>query len=741
MNPVKESIVFNGKDLSLTTGRYAKQADGAIWCNYGGTVVLATVVAAKGDPVADSDFFPLTVDYTEKFYAAGRFPGGFLKRESQPSTQEKLTSRLIDRPLRPMFADWFTNETQILVNLLSFDPNCDPRVMSITAASAALMISDIPFNGPVAGCRVVRKNGEFMINPAVSDDEDYDIDITVAGNYDSIVMVEGESKEVSEEDMTRAIELGHQAIQPLLEMQDKLAKQINPTKRAEVARVKDENLEKFVHENCEEIVKEALSTTEKLKRYALLDEAKAELVERVTKKIEEGADFMNIDEPQTVITRAKTFFDDYLKYAMRHQIITENRRIDGRDLTSIRPITIDLGVLPMTHGSAVFTRGETQSLGVLTLGIGKDEQKVDTVTEGSSKRFMLHYNFPPFSVGEVARLKSPGRRELGHGNLAERALSAIIPPKEEFPYTVRLVSEIMESNGSSSQATVCSGSLALMDAGVPVKKHVAGIAMGLIQDGNDFYILSDILGDEDHLGDMDFKVAGSKDGITAIQMDIKIKGLPKEVMERAMLQAKVGRMHIIGEMEKAIAAPRPELSPNAPKLCQLKIDVDKIKDLIGTGGKNIKSIIEETGADVEVEQDGTVTISAKNQEVLNATIALVKSFTDDVELGKVYEGEVTRIEEYGAFVEIWRGTTGLLHVSKISDERVENVNDYLHLGQKVRVIVTEIEAGGKFKLSMKPGDFDKDWTKERPARPPRPRDDSRNGERRGGDRGGRENHR
>ncbi|MBR4489498.1 polyribonucleotide nucleotidyltransferase, partial [bacterium] len=527
MNQVKESIVFNGKDLSLTTGRYAKQADGAIWCNYGGTVVLATVVAAKGDPVADSDFFPLTVDYTEKFYAAGRFPGGFLKRESQPSTQEKLTSRLIDRPLRPMFADWFTNETQILVNLLSFDPNCDPRVMSITAASAALMISDIPFNGPVAGCRVVRKNGEFMINPAVSDDDDYDIDITVAGNYDSIVMVEGESKEVSEEDMTHAIELGHKAIQPLLEMQDKLAKQINPVKRAEVVKVKDENLEKFVHETCEEIVKEALSTTEKLKRYALLDEAKAELVERVTQKIEEGADFMNIDEPQTVITRAKTFFEDYLKYAMRHQIITENRRIDGRDLTSIRPITIDLGVLPMTHGSAVFTRGETQSLGVLTLGIGKDEQKVDTVTEGASKRFILHYNFPPFSVGEVARLKSPGRRELGHGNLAERALSAIIPPKEEFPYTVRLVSEIMESNGSSSQATVCSGSLALMDAGVPVKKHVAGIAMGLIQDGEDFYILSDILGDEDHLGDMDFKVAGSKDGITAIQMDIKIKGLPK----------------------------------------------------------------------------------------------------------------------------------------------------------------------------------------------------------------------
>jgi len=727
MNQIKESIVFNAKDVSIATGRYAKQADGAIWCTYGGTVILATVVAAKTAPATDEDFFPLTVDYIEKFYAAGRFPGGFLKRESQPSTQEKLTSRLIDRPLRPMFADWFNCETQILVNLLSYDQNCDPRVMSITAASAALMISDIPFNGPVAGCRVVRKNGEFMINPAIVEGEEYDIDITVAGNFDSIVMVEGEAREVSEDDMTHAIELGHQAIQPLLEMQVALAEKINPKKREEIVKEKDTVLEAFVHDCCGELIKKALSTTAKLERYALLDEAKEALCEKVSAKIEESAGFKDTDNPELVLKRAKTFFEDYLKYAMRHQIITENRRIDGRDLTSIRPITIDLGVLPMSHGSAVFTRGETQSLGVVTLGLGKDEQRVDTVTEVESKSFMLHYNFPPFSVGEVARLKSPGRRELGHGNLAERALTAIIPPKEEFPYTIRIVSEIMESNGSSSQATVCSGSLALMEAGVPVKKHVAGIAMGLIQDGEDFYILSDILGDEDHLGDMDFKVAGSKDGITAIQMDIKIKGLPKEVMERAMVQAKVGRMHIIGEMEKAISEPRPELNPNAPKLHQMKIDVDKIKDLIGTGGKNIKSIVDATGADIEVEQDGTVRIAAKDQPTLDATIALVKSFTDVVELGKVYLGTVTRIEEYGAFVELWKGTTGLLHVSKISENRVEHVSDVLALGDQVNVIVTEIEFGGKFKLSMRPSDFEKDWTKEpKPSKPSR------------GDRGGRE---
>lgn len=731
MNQIKESVVFQGKELSIATGRYAKQADGAIWCTYGGTVLLSTVVASKDDVPEDLDFFPLTVDYIEKFYAAGRFPGGFLKRESQPSTAEKLTSRLIDRPLRPMFADWFKNETQILVNLLSYDSDCDPKVMSIAATSAALMISDIPFNGPVAGCRVTKLNGEFIINPPANVEAKYDIDIVVAGNYDSIMMVEGESYEVSEEEMTLAIELGHKAIKPLLDVQTALFKKIKPSKRKEKEIKVDTVLKKFVEKNSEKIIKKALSTTVKLERYSMLKEAKEKVVTLVKEAIEKGSEFRDSDNPEKVTKRAGGLFENYLKEAMRLMIVKQNRRIDGRDLTSIRPITIDLGVLPKVHGSAVFTRGETQSLGTITLGIGHDEQRVDTVTEENSKNFMLHYNFPSFSVGEVGRLKSPGRRELGHGNLAERALTPIIPSKDEFPYTIRVVSEILESNGSSSQATVCSGSLALMDAGIPFKKHVAGIAMGLIKEEEDYYILSDILGDEDHLGDMDFKVAGTKDGITAIQMDIKIKGLPKDVMERAMVQAKVGRMHIIGEMDKAIKGPRAELNPNAPKLFRMKIEVEKIKDLIGTGGKNIKSIVETTGADIEVEQDGTVKIAAKDQAVLDATIAMVKGFTDSVELGKIYEGEVTRIEEYGAFVEIMKGTTGLLHVSKIADERVENVTDYVKLGDVVKVIVTEIEFGGKFKLSMKPADFEKDWVKEKENRPKR--DDRKGNDR--GDRG------
>jgi len=727
MKEIKETIVFNGKELSIATGRYAKQADGAIWLTYGGTVLLATVVASKEEVSDDIDFFPLTVDYVEKFYAAGRFPGGFLKRESQQSTAEKLTSRLIDRPLRPMFADWFKNETQILVNLLSYDSECDPKVISILASSAALMVSDIPFNGPVAGCRIVKKNGEFIINPSLSGEaEKYEIDITLAGNRESIMMVEGEALEASEDDMTAAIEIGHKAIQPLLDIQEKLAKKISPEKRAEKQIKIDEKLKKFVEKSAASLVKKSLSTTVKLERYSLVKEAKEKVVELVTKALEDGEKFNDADNQEKVVKRAKGFFENYLKESMREMIVKKNKRIDGRDLTSIRPITIDLGVLPKVHGSAVFTRGETQSLGTITLGIGHDEQRVDTVTEEDSKNFMLHYNFPGFSVGEVARLKSPGRRELGHGNLAERALSPIIPSKDEFPYTIRVVSEILESNGSSSQATVCSGSLALMDAGIPFKKHVAGIAMGLIKEKNDFFILSDILGDEDHLGDMDFKVAGTKDGITAIQMDIKIEGLPKDVMERAMIQAKVGRMHIIGEMDKAITGPRSELNPNAPKLLKMKIEVDKIKDLIGTGGKNIRSIVEQTGADIEVEQDGTVKIAAKDQQILDLTIALVKSFTDSVELGKIYEGEITRIEEYGAFVEIMKGTTGLLHVSKIADERVENVTDYVKLGDKVKVIVTEIEFGGKFKLSMKPGDFEKDWKKEKENRPPK-RDDRKGG--------------
>ncbi len=737
MNPIKETILFEGKELSLETGRYARQADGAIWCTYGGTIIMATVVASKDENPPDMGFFPLSVDYIEKFYAAGRFPGGFLKRESQPSTAEKLTARLIDRPLRPMFADWFKNETQVLINMFSYDSECDPKVMSITCASAALMISDIPFNGPVAGCRIVKKDGNYIVNPPDSDeDQKYELDIVVAGNKDSLVMVEGEAIEASEEEMTHALELAHRSIQPLLELQNKLVEKINPVKREEKVIEVDKALKEFVRKNAIKTIEKALSTTDKLERYSLIKSAKEEVIEKVLEQVEKGSDFLDADNVEKVEKRAKGFFSDLVKDEMRQMIVKTGKRIDGRDLTSIRPITIDLNVLPKVHGSAMFTRGETQSLGTVTLGVGHDEQRVDTVTEEDSKTFMLHYNFPSFSVGEVGRLKPPGRRELGHGNLAERALKPIIPSAEEFPYTIRVVSEILESNGSSSQATVCSGSLAMMAAGVPFKKHVAGIAMGLIKESDDFFILSDILGDEDHLGDMDFKVAGTKDGITSIQMDIKIEGLPREVMERAMIQAKVGRMHIIGEMEKAITGPREELNPNAPKLHCMKIDVDKIRDLIGTGGKNIRSIVDQTGADVEVEQDGSVKIAAKNQDILDEAIAMVKSFTDSVELGKVYEGVVTRVEDYGAFVEIMKNATGLLHVSKISEERVENVTDVVKLGDKLKVIVTEIEFGGKFKLSMKPSDFETDWVKEKENRKSSPRGRNDRGDR--NDRGSRD---
>ena len=727
MNQIKETITFEGKELSFSTGRYAKQADGAVWCSYGGTVLLTTAVASKDDVPEGLDFFPLTVDYIEKFYAAGRYPGGFLKRESQPSIGEKLNARLIDRPLRPLFPSWFKNETQVLSTLLSYDSECNPKVMAVTCASAVLMVSDIPFEGPIAACNIVKKGDEFIINPPVDKDAQYKLDIIMAGDRDSIVMVEGEASEATEEEIMEALEAGHKAIQPLLDVQIALVEKVKPVKRTEVVKVIDEKLKSFIFDNAKDEIEKALQIAEKLPRYKFVKEIKTKVVKLALEAAANGAGFEKEEDSSLIEKRAKGFFEDVFKTRMRNFITKDGKRIDGRDLTTIRPITIDLAVLPKVHGSAIFTRGETQSLGTITLGIGHDEQRVDTVTEEGSRNFMLHYNFPSFSVGEVGRMRPPGRRELGHGNLAERALKPVLPSKDEFPYTIRVVSEILESNGSSSQATICSGTLALMDAGVPFKKHVAGIAMGLIKEENDFFILSDILGDEDHLGDMDFKVAGTKDGITAIQMDIKINGLPKDVLERAMIQAKVGRMHIIGEMEKAIGTYRVELNPNAPKLHKMMIETDKIRDLIGTGGKNIRSIVEKTGADIEVEQDGNVKIAADSQEILDEAIKMVKGFTDSVELGKIYEGPVNRIEEYGAFVEVMPGTTGLLHISKISEERVEDVNDYLKIGDVIKVIVTELEFGGKFKLSLKPSDFEKDWVKEaaerKKDRNSRPRND------------------
>ncbi|HNT27396.1 MAG TPA: polyribonucleotide nucleotidyltransferase [bacterium] len=718
-----ESIVFEGTPLSLETGKYAKQADGAVWCRYGNSVLLATAVAAKGDVAAEQDFFPLTVDYIEKFYAAGRFPGGFLKRESQPNTDEKLAARIIDRPIRPLFPDWYRSETQLLVNLFSHDENCDPRVIAITAASAALMISDVPFLGPIGGVRVVLKDGEYFINPTPQAQEGARLNIIMAANRDSILMVEGEAREATEDEIAEALARGHRATLPLIEMQEALMAKVAPVKRQDPQNPDDAALRNFIELFAVDKLKEALAIREKLARYEAIKEVKTSVGERVAESLAGGAQFLNADEPEKVQNRAKAIFEDVLKKTMRRMITEEGRRIDGRGPTNIRPIWIETGVLPQVHGSAIFTRGETQSLGTITLGVGSDEQRVDTVLEETRKTFMLHYNFPPFSVGEVGRLRAPGRREIGHGNLAERALKSFVPPKEEFAYTVRVVSEILESNGSSSMASVCSGCLALMDAGVPFKKHVAGIAMGLIKEGDDYAILSDIMGDEDHLGDMDFKVAGTKDGITAIQMDIKIHGLPQEVMRRALAQARDGRIHIIGEMEKALPEHRAELSPLAPKLVTIHINPERIRDLIGTGGKNIKSIVEKTGAEIEVQQDGSVLIAAKDGAVLDAAIAMVKSFTDEPEKGKTYEGVVTRIEDYGAFVEVMPGQTGLLHVSRIADKRIESVSDVLKLGDTVRVIVVELEGAGKFKLSMKPSDFERDFTKDDGEEPRRERRD------------------
>ncbi len=718
-----ESIVFEGTPLVLETGKYAKQADGAIWCRYGNSVLLATVVASKGDVPATQDFFPLTVDYIEKFYAAGRFPGGFLKRESQPNTDEKLAARIIDRPIRPLFPSWYRSETQILVNLFSHDENCDPRVVAITAASAALMISEVPFLGPIGGVRVVLKEGEYHINPNAAIQQESRLNIIMAANRDSILMVEGEAREASEEEIAEALSRGHKAILPLVEMQEALMAKVAPVKRQDPQNPEDAALRNFIELFAADRLKEALGIREKLARYEAIKEVKKAVGERVAESLAGGAQFLNAEDPEKVRNRANGMFEDVLKKTMRRMITEDESRIDGRGPRDIRPIWAEVGVLPQVHGSAIFTRGETQSLGTITLGVTSDEQRVDTVLEETRKPFMLHYNFPSFSVGEVGRLRAPGRREIGHGNLAERALKTLMPSKEEFPYTVRVVSEILESNGSSSMASVCSGCLSLMDAGVPFKKHVAGIAMGLIKEGNEYAILSDIMGDEDHLGDMDFKVAGTKDGITAIQMDIKIDGLPQEVMRRALAQAREGRLHIIGEMEKALPEHRPELSPLAPKLVTIHINPERIRDLIGTGGKNIKSIVEKTGAEIEVQQDGSVLIAAKDGAVLDAAIAMVKSFTDEPEKGKVYEGVVNRIEEYGAFVEVMPGQTGLLHVSRIADKRIENVGDVLKLGDTIRVIVVELEGAGKFKLSMKPSDFERDFTKddgEEPRRERRP---------------------
>jgi polyribonucleotide nucleotidyltransferase len=683
-----QEILLNGKPFTFETGRFAKQADGAVMVRYADTMVLATVV---GERTAREgiDYFPLQVEFREKTAAAGKIPGGFFKREGRPSEREILTARLIDRPIRPMFPEGYRNEVQIIVTVYSSDRQHDADVLGACAASAALMVSDIPFDGPIAEVRVGRVNGQFIINPTYAELEDSDLDISVAGTEDSIVMVEGESKEISEKDMLDVLKVAHESIKVLCAAQKELAAVINKTKRVVELPTLPDGLIEAVRQRAAGPLKE-------LARTVLTKEVRSQRTEEVYQDVTKAL----LEQYPGQEAAIHEILHDLESQAMRSTILDEGKRLDGRNLTQVRPITIEVGVLPRTHGSSLFTRGETQSLTSATLGTKMDEQMLDGLHPETSKRFMLHYNFPPFSVGETGRL-GVGRREIGHGNLAERALKNIVPRESEFPYTIRVVSDILESNGSSSMATVCAGSLALFDAGVPMSRPVAGIAMGLVKEGEKVAVLSDILGNEDHLGDMDFKVAGTDRGITACQMDIKIKGISFEIMEKALAQAKEGRLHILKIMTEAIERPRQELSPFAPRLQTLKIPVDMIGAVIGPGGKMIRHITSESGAEINIEDDGTITIAAVEGESARKAIEMINAITEMPEVGKVYHATVKKITDFGAFVEILPGKEGLVHVSQLDVKRVEKVEDMFKVGDQFDVKLMLIDAAGKMSLSRK----------------------------------------
>lgn len=684
----KIELDFHGRPLSIEVGRLAKQADGAALVRYGETVVLVTAVAAK-ELKLDTDFFPLTVDYQEKTFAAGKIPGGFFKREGRPSEKEILTCRLIDRSIRPLFSEGLRCETQVIATVLSADRENDPDVVAMLGTSVALHVSDIPFNGPLAGVRIGRINGQWVINPTQSQLAESDVDIFLSGSRDAIVMVEGGAQIVPEDAVLEALFAGHEAIQPLIEVQEEIRREVGKTKR-EVPLVElDHAVVRWVEELALAKLKQALEVPEKLERYKRIAEVKGEVVLRALEQF---------PEKQKDIKGA---FEELKRNVFRGLVIHQERRIDGRGLKDIRPITCEVEILPRTHGSALFTRGETQALVVTTLGTTSDEQRVDALLGEHFKKFMLHYNFPPFSVGEVKFLRGPGRREIGHGNLAERALVPVLPAEESFPYTIRIVSEILESNGSTSMATVCGGSLSLMDAGVPVIAPVAGIAMGLIKEGEHVRVLSDILGDEDHLGDMDFKVAGTAAGVTSLQMDIKISGVNREIMRQALHQAKEGRLHILSVMNGTLAAPRTNVSGHAPRIITLKVKPDKIREIIGPGGKVIRGIIEATGVKMDVEDDGTVTIASSDEAASRRAVEMVQKIAAEAEVGKIYKGTVRKIVEFGAFVEILPGTDGLIHISQLAPERVRKVSDVLKEGDEVMVKVLEIDRQGKIRLSRK----------------------------------------
>lgn len=694
MNLHRVETEINGNRLSIETGEIARQANGSVLVKYGDTVVVATAVASK-EPKEGADFLPLTVDYREKYYAAGKIPGGFFKREGKPSEREVLISRLIDRPLRPLFPDGFTNEIQIICLVLSADQKYDPDILSIIGASAALSVSDIPLLSPVGALRIGRVDGKFISNPSYEDIKKGDINMVVAGTRESIVMVEGGAREVPENIILDALAFGHEEIKKIVDLQLELLKKTNKEKikPVETSTVKSDISNK-VNEFAGSRLKEAVVIKDKLERQSKIDEILNKTLEQLTIPVEKGdGGFSEAD----IIKSFNNLESDIFR-----RLITESGvRADGRGLKDIRPINIKIGVLPRTHGSALFTRGETQALVVTTLGTSVDEQRLDNLEGKTSKSFMLHYNFPPFCVGEVKFLSGPGRREIGHGALAERAILPMLPASDIFPYTIRIVSDILESNGSSSMASVCGASLSLMDAGVPIKLPVAGIAMGLIKDGEKVYVLSDILGVEDHLGDMDFKLAGTFQGITAIQMDIKTTGVTKEIMKIALEQAKEGRLHILSEMEKVIAQPKSNLSVYAPRIITMQVKSDRVRDVIGPGGKVIRGIIEQTGVSINIEDDGTVSIASADENAAKKAVDIIKELTQEVEIGKLYMGKVKKIMDFGAFVEIFPGTDGLVHISQLADRRVTNVYDEVKEGEEFLVKVLEVDRQGKIRLSRK----------------------------------------
>jgi len=684
----KLQIDFGGRPFSIETGKVAKQANGSVMVQYGETVVLVTAVAS--DKKREGlDFIPLTVNYLEMTYAAGRIPGGFFKREGRPSDRETLISRFIDRPLRPLFPKGFQNEIQIIATVLSADQDNDPSILGMIGASSALSLSDIPFGGPIAGAKVGRIDGEFVLNPTHEEMELSDVDLFVAGSEDAIIMVEGSAKEVKEEEILEAILFGHQSLKPVIDLQKKMKEDLRATLREFELQKPEETLYERVSVFAQEKLMETFQITEKGKRRERLEE----ILQLTFQEL--GAE----DEPTQKMV--KVAFEEIYRKLVRKLILEKRQRIDGRELSEIRPISCEVGILPRTHGSALFTRGETQVLAVVTFGTSEDEQKINSLMGETYKSFMLHYNFPPFCTGEVSPLRSPSRREIGHGALAERAILPVLPSSENFPYTIRIVSEVLESNGSSSMATVCGATLSLMDAGVPIKAPVAGIAMGLILEDGESAVLSDILGDEDHLGDMDFKMAGTSEGVTAIQMDIKVHGISKEIMRKVLDQSREGRLHILNRMRETISEPRKDLSRHAPRIVSLQVKQEKIRDIIGPGGKNIRSIIDQTGVKIDVDDSGLVKLASPNYEAIEKAIYMIKRLTQEVEVGALYTGKVVRILGFGAIVELFPGSDGLIHISQLAEGHVKEVSDVLKEGDEVLVKVIDIDPQGRIRLSRK----------------------------------------